>query len=610
MPLKSVLILFMSQINSTSGDLAGNTPASATPILLSTIVLAAIDTPGDIDIYRLEYNPNRNMQITFTSLDGTPLRVDVTSPTYINTFGPYWVGAGEPLVATGLSFSYITGGSAFITIASRGGATGKYEMRLFELEEVPPPAPTLAVTDGANPIFAGVGEAWNKINFFVNGGYIGSAQADATGAYRYAAPDSYAGTNNTVYAVAMDLSANYSPRTSVLTFNGEMPNQPVLSTPVLRAPWGTASATTNNAPIFSGTGTPGATLHVYNGTIEVASTVVRSDGSWEAKSGHLLDGVAHLTARQGTGLKPDSPSSAAIDVVIDATAPQPPSLTVRQTGSGHAEVHGHSESDSSLTLLVNGLLSSSLKADALGNFKFNVPVAPDGFYTFAVNAADHLSNTSVLTHLAYAAPGPGHPHQGGSGNIFFQNSAGSDTFDGGTGLDTVVYTEPSSHFALLQSAISIYVTQRGGAGGQDKLTNVERLEFADESIAFDIGGAAGQTYRLYQAALNREPDLAGLGFWIENRDRGMGMNEIAHNFMKSPEFVTLYGHSTTNESFVTALYWNVMHRVPDTGGLAYWLNAIGNGTTLEDVLVLFSESPENQTNVIGHIENGIHYLHS
>jgi hypothetical protein len=71
----------LSLTNSTAGDLAGNTRASASPILLSTIVVAEIDTPGDIDVYRLEYNPNRKMSITFTSLDGTPLRVDVTSPT-------------------------------------------------------------------------------------------------------------------------------------------------------------------------------------------------------------------------------------------------------------------------------------------------------------------------------------------------------------------------------------------------------------------------------------------------------------------------------------------------------------------------------------------------
>jgi hypothetical protein len=44
------------------------------------------------------------------------------------------------------------------------------------------------------------------------------------------------------------------------------------------------------------------------------------------------------------------------------------------------------------------------------------------------------------------------------------------------------------------------------------------------------------------------------------------------------------------------------------GGYQFWNNALNNGFTRAQVLVQFSESPENQANVIGQITNGFDYL--
>lgn len=592
----------------TAGDQAGDTPANAFHIVLSTVILAAIDTPGDVDVYQFNVNANKNLSIHFTSLDGTPLSVGVVNPMYTYTVGPFWVGASEPALSTALGFGYITSGIAYVTVASRGGATGNYDLRVVEIEEMPPPIPTLTVNEGEHPTFTGKAEAWNKINFFVNSGYVGTAQADGNGAYSYTPPGSYTGANNTVYALAIDLSSNFSPKTAVFSFNGAMTNPPALGVPVLRASWGAASESYLNAPIFSGTGDPGAIMHVYNGDKLVALTVVKSDGSWDAQSIILPDGMAHLTARQGAAGTFESAPSAAIDILIDATPPNSPSLTVRQSDSTHAEAYGHAEAGSTLNLLVNGLSASVIRIGAQGDFSVNVPVKPDGLYTFDANASDRLLNTSALTHLAYAVPGPGHVYQGSSGNILFQNGTGSDSFQGGAGLDSVVYAEPASHFELSQSGTSMLLTQHIAGEVQDTLTGIERVKFTDETIAFDVGGAAGQAYRLYQAALNRKPDAGGLGFWIANLDKGMSMSEIAHFFMQSPEFQQLYANASTPEAFVTTLYRNVMHRNPEAAGLQFWVEALDSGTTLENALVMFSESPENQANVIGQIQHGIHYL--
>ena len=73
------------------------------------------------------------------------------------------------------------------------------------------------------------------------------------------------------------------------------------------------------------------------------------------------------------------------------------------------------------------------------------------------------------------------------------------------------------------------------SGGTEILTNIERLQFADNSLALDIEGNAGEVYRLYQAAFNRPPDIEGLSYWLNQRDEGMSLEDIANHFIFSQE---------------------------------------------------------------------------
>ncbi len=105
-------------------------------------------------------------------------------------------------------------------------------------------------------------------------------------------------------------------------------------------------------------------------------------------------------------------------------------------------------------------------------------------------------------------------------------------------------------------------------------------------------------YHLYQAAFNRAPDLAGLGFWVKSVDNGGTLQNVAHNFLTSNEFTTLYGANTTNADFLTHVYTNVLHRTPDQAGYNWWLNALNSGASRESVLTGFADSVENRAQVI------------
>jgi hypothetical protein len=122
----------------------------------------------------------------------------------------------------------------------------------------------------------------------------------------------------------------------------------------------------------------------------------------------------------------------------------------------------------------------------------------------------------------------------------------------------------------------------------------------------DDGGSGGKAFRLYQAAFDRAPDLAGLDYWIAQVDAGAKLSDIATGFIESAEFKALYGANPTNEEYTQALYRNVLDREPDSAGYAYWSEILGSGaTTREQMLVDFSESAENKANVIALIGNGV-----
>ncbi len=193
-----------------------------------------------------------------------------------------------------------------------------------------------------------------------------------------------------------------------------------------------------------------------------------------------------------------------------------------------------------------------------------------------------------------------------SANLF-SSSTGSQKFDGLGGIDTVSYGMSKNMYAISRAGNAATVVDRSGVGGTDSLVNVERLAFKDVSVALDIDGNAGKAYRLYKAAFDREPDAGGLGFWIKMIDNGVTLAQAAAGFTASAEFARTYGAQTSNAEFVTLLYENTLHRAPEAGGYNFWMNALDLGFSRGELLAFFSESPENQAQVIGLIQNGIEF---
>jgi serralysin len=199
--------------------------------------------------------------------------------------------------------------------------------------------------------------------------------------------------------------------------------------------------------------------------------------------------------------------------------------------------------------------------------------------------------------------------RGGATNETFTGIAGNETLNGGAGRDKVVYSAPRADFAVLKLGTGFVVTDQKGTQGTDLLLNMERLQFSDQNVAFDIAGVGGQSYRIYQAAFNRIPDLGGLGYWMAAMDGGMSLTAVANQFVTSAEFKSIYGNAPTNLQLVTKFYENLLHRAPEAAGRDFWAGVLDRrDASVADVLAAISESQENQDGVIGLIGNGIAYL--
>lgn len=236
------------------------------------------------------------------------------------------------------------------------------------------------------------------------------------------------------------------------------------------------------------------------------------------------------------------------------------------------------------------------------------PVASTPVVTAPVVTAPVVSTpvaTAPSTPVAVTPSVPAVNLVGNAGNNVLAASAGGGLLDGKEGLDTALFGGQRAAYAVSGDGATVSVVDLAN-GSTSKLTSVERLQFSDTSVALDVHGNAGEAYRLYQAAFNRTPDKAGLGFWIDSFDKGVSLVDAARGFVNSAEFASLYGANASDAQYVEALYGNVLHRTPDAAGYDFWIHSI-QLVSRAQVLADFSESAENQAQVIGTIASGIEY---
>lgn len=171
---------------------------------------------------------------------------------------------------------------------------------------------------------------------------------------------------------------------------------------------------------------------------------------------------------------------------------------------------------------------------------------------------------------------------------------GSNLMDGRDGFDTAQFIGGRSMYDVLQNGAGSYkvISNVLSSGGVDQLSSIEKLVFGTTTLvaksALDQTESVGS---MYEAMFNRGADAGGLKYWTNSVLDGANTElSVARAFTQAKEDDVA---SLTNAQFVTRMYNDALDRQPDQAGYDYWLNAL-NTQTLDrgEVLMSFIDSDE------------------
>lgn len=95
----------------------------------------------------------------------------------------------------------------------------------------------------------------------------------------------------------------------------------------------------------------------------------------------------------------------------------------------------------------------------------------------------------------------------------------------------------------------------------------------------NIADIKNTVMELYVGLLGRAADQAGFAYWVEEIHSGkLTFENLRASFatQEQPEYWNIYG-ALNNNDLAVKVYQNLLNREPDTAGLAYWVNELDSG---------------------------------
>ncbi len=102
--------------------------------------------------------------------------------------------------------------------------------------------------------------------------------------------------------------------------------------------------------------------------------------------------------------------------------------------------------------------------------------------------------------------------------------------------------------------------------------------------------------RTFVDFLDRKADPSGRAFWIDSLDGGKSLIQFRAQLFGSSEYFNRSG--ATNAGYVRAAYRDVLGRLPDASGEAYWVGKINGGTDRGLVAKQFLASTEARRTIV------------
>jgi Ca2+-binding RTX toxin-like protein len=196
-------------------------------------------------------------------------------------------------------------------------------------------------------------------------------------------------------------------------------------------------------------------------------------------------------------------------------------------------------------------------------------------------------------------------------NDTIKGAPGTDFFDGGLGLDTVVYSGPQERYTINKSGNRYVVSEPTGSDDTDYLSNIERLQFSNGKVALDVeNGNAGEAAKLIGALLGPTyvKDKALAGIVINLLDQKYTSDTIANLGLATPMYLSMAG-SSSNTDFVKQVFTNVVGRPPTPSESSTYVNMLDTGTSQSALALMAAQTDLNaaRINLVGLIQHGLEF---
>jgi hypothetical protein len=177
-------------------------------------------------------------------------------------------------------------------------------------------------------------------------------------------------------------------------------------------------------------------------------------------------------------------------------------------------------------------------------------------------------------------------------------------------MDTVVYSGNLADYVVKPDVSGVEVRSAAASEGSDWLLNIERLQFKDKGLAFDLDGNAGVAAKTLGLVFGRDavalPNYVGICLDLLERQ-----NYTQSLLMKAALNVRLGADVTDPGKVVDFLFVQLTGAVPSAQDKASFVNLIVNQTySTESLAVLASELSLNpiSASLVGLATSGLPYV--
>lgn len=335
------------------------------------------------------------------------------------------------------------------------------------------------LTKLATPRIVGTAESFSVVTLYEGNTSVGSATADATGAFSLTT-NALSQGNHSLTALSVDRAGNTSTVSSsiVLSVDLSTPQPSLLMAVSSDSGISNSDRITNNQILpLSGTAEADSTVVLYDGLTAFGTVVADSLGGWSLPSPSLAAGSHSLTA-EATDLAGNRSTSAVLVVTIDTVAAVP-SLGLsaasdtgvtgdRITNDATPDFTGTTEAGGFVSLYEGTTLRGSTTADGAGLWTITSSQMGNGPHTLTARGMDAAGNTSVLSPAVVITIDTVVPNAPTGVTLATASDSGASNTDRLTNIATPTLSgsaEANSTVTLYSGATAVGTATAGGSGG-------------------------------------------------------------------------------------------------------------------------------------------------